>query len=496
MAKLIFPSGEEIQKAYKLTAKGEWNRIRNGIYIESQDSDEITKALDNDWMEVASNIFDDPVAVARTAAELKPAEGRLYFVSNKLSSTRVVKVGHLEFVISHGNTDRGVQQVGLDMTRSKPARYCLENLAPSRGNKNSKKTLGYQWVELELVKIIRRGGEEEINDLRDEARNLSVYLGLEEEFEKLNTLIVSLLSTHPAEGILQTHLGIAEAKGEPYDQLRLERFGALSEYLKTTELSPNDYEYNKSGWRNLTFFESYFSNYIEGTEFTLEEAEEIAFEKQVIYERHQDSHDVLAHIEISGDMAEMNKVPADAVELINILKVRHGILLSERPDKRPGQFKEKSNKAGRTDFVLPEFVEGTLVQGFDVYQSLPAGMLRGIFIHFMISEVHPFEDGNGRLARIMMNSELVSQDQYKMIIPIVHRDSYLNGLRASTRQGRFRTMVKVLHQMHCYTASLDWSEYGEVKAAIQEHAADKEPDEGIAIFNKVIAKLGGQYPAG
>ncbi len=109
---------------------------------------------------------------------------------------------------------------------------------------------------------------------------------------------------------------------------------------------------------------------------------------------------------------------------------------------------------------------------------------------------HPFDDGNGRLARIMMNAELVSQDQFKVIIPIVRRESYLNGLRSATRQGRFRIMVKVLHQMQCCTASMDWNEYAEVKATIQKDAADKEPDEGITIFNKVIAKLGGQYPAG
>lgn len=496
MARIIFPSSKEAQKASRLVAKGELFRIRKGIYIDTDDSEEITKTLNNNWMEVACNIIDGPVAVARTAIELKPAEGRLYFVSSKLKAHRAVKVWHLNFDISPGNTNLGVEQISLEMKRSNPARYCLENLVLSRGDKDSKKTLGKQWVELELVSIIRRGGEQAINDLRDEARSLSVDLGLEEELGKLDELIASLLKTHSAEGILQTRSGMAEAKGEPFDQFRLDRFRELGEYLKTTELSSNEHEYNKSGWRNLTFIESYFSNFIEGTEFTLEEAEEIAFEKKVVYQRHQDSHDILAHIEISGDMAEMHQVPADAVELIDILKVRHGILLSERPDKRPGRFKEKPNRAGGTDFVLPELVEGTLVQGFDVYQSLPPGMLRAIFIHFMISEVHPFDDGNGRLSRIMMNSELVSQDQYKLIIPIVHRESYLNGLRSSTRQGRFRTMVKVLHQMQCYTASLDWNEYGELKATIQEHAADREPDEGIAIFNKVIAKLGGQYPAG
>lgn len=496
MAKIIFPSSEEAQKASRLTAKGELFRIRNGIYTDTHDREEITKTLNNNWMEVACNLFHGPVAVARTAVELVPAEGRLYFVSSKLKAHRAVIVGHLNFDISPGNTDLGVEQIGLEMKRSNPARYCLENLVPSRGDKSSKKTLGSQWVESELVKIIRRGGEQAINDLIDEARNLSAGLGLEKEFGKLDKLIAALLKTHPAEGVLQTRSGMAEAKGEPFDQTRLERFRELGEYLKTTELSANDYAYNKSGWRNLTFFDSYFSNFIEGTQFTLEEAEEIAFTKKEIYERHQDSHDVLAHIEISGDIAEMNKTPADAAELIDILKVRHGILLAERPDKRPGHFKVKRNHAGETDFVLPELVDGTLVQGFEVYESLPAGILRAIFIHFMISEVHPFDDGNGRLSRIMMNAELVSQDQYKLIMPIVQRDSYLNGLRAATRQGRFRTMVKLLHQMQCYTSSLDWSEYGEVKAALQKHAADKEPDEGTATFNKEIAKLDGQYPPG
>jgi len=496
MAKLIFPSSEEAQKASRLVAQGKLYRIRNGIYINTSDADEVTKTLNSKWMDVACKIFDDPVAVARTASELRPALGRLYFVSSKLKAPRTTQVGHLTFYISPGNTDQGVEQMSLEMRRSNPARYCLENLAQSRGSENSKKTLGPEWVELELVKHLRRGGEQAVNVLRDEARNLAPVLELEEEFEKLNTLISALLRTHPAQGILQTRLGLASAKGEPFDQSRIDRLDELARYLNKADLTDNTYDYNKSAWRNLTFFESYFSNFIEGTEFTIEEAEEIAFEKKVNYDRHQDSHDILAHIEISGDMSEMHKIPASAAELIDILKVRHGLLLAERPDKRPGEFKLKPNKAGGSDFVLPELVEGTLVQGFDIYESLPVGLKRSIFIHFMISEVHPFDDGNGRLSRIMMNSELVSQDQHKLIIPIVQRDSYLNGLRSATRQGRFRTMVKVLHQMQCYTASLDWNEYGEVKTTIQENAADKEPDEGTTVFSRVIAKMGGQYPAG
>ena len=43
-----------------------------------------------------------------------------------------------------------------------------------------------------------------------------------------------------------------------------------------------------------------------------------------------------------------------------------------------------------------------------MYRTLDAPFRRAAFIHFLISEVHPFADGNGRMARVMMNAELVA----------------------------------------------------------------------------------------
>jgi hypothetical protein len=115
MAKVTFPTGKETQKASRLAEKGELFRIRRGIYIDTSDPEEITKTLNNKWMEVACNIIDGPVAVARTAVELKPAEGRLYFVSSKLRAHRAVNVWHLNFDISPGNTNLGVERVSLEI---------------------------------------------------------------------------------------------------------------------------------------------------------------------------------------------------------------------------------------------------------------------------------------------------------------------------------------------------------------------------------------------
>ncbi len=58
----------------------------------------------------------------------------------------------------------------------------------------------------------------------------------------------------------------------------------------------------------------------------------------------------------------MNKTPATHDELLNILQYRHHILLEARKSKKPGQFKDKNNRAGDTHFVDFNLVRGTLIK--------------------------------------------------------------------------------------------------------------------------------------
>lgn len=494
MAKLYFSKGQESKKLSRRYKKKGYLQIKKGIYIDTNDENEIYKILESRWWEIADFIFDESVVVDRTAKELKPSNGRLYFVSEHYSARRIVEVGHLKFVLRPGDTSHGVEQFTIELGKSDTARMCLENLATTKGK--NKRTLGRKWLEEELSRIIAQRGEDSLNAVRDKAREIAPYLELEKEFEILDKTISAVLNTHPSKGVLQTRIGMAQAEGEPYDQNRLDLFDAFYGYLQTLELSEKPYTFENSSWRHVSFFESYFSNYIEGTEFTIEEAEEIVFEGNYIPLRNEDSHDVSAHMEICSDVAEMKKTPSSTEEFLRILKVRHQLLLAERPNKRPGQFKEKANKAGGTTFVEPKNLEGTLVQGFEIYKKLKGGFKKAAFMHFLISECHPFDDGNGRLSRIMMNAELTLDDQIKIIIPTVHRDSYLNGLRKVSRESKFRTIIKVLHQMQAYSSSFQWEDYADVRDKIKLDAADKEPNEGVGRFNTVISKLGDDYPPG
>ncbi len=475
--------------------RGELTRVRNGVYVDSHDTAEIAEIIRKEWVAIANFLFTNPVAVYRTAFELGPANNRVYLMV-AMGKRRSVTVGPLQLSIEAGDVEHGVEHFSLSMRRSNVPRQLLENLTSGRTKKVFKKKLGREWVESQLLNEVTVRGETGVNRLRDEAAVLAPLLGMEKQQQQLNNMVSAILKTHPVDGVLTTRAGIAQALGKPFDRDRLERFSRLSNYLNKLDLSKHAYTYDNAGWRNLAFFESYFSNYIEGTRFTIDEAEGIVTSGRALYQRHEDSHDLLSHNDITGDHTEMTRTPDSADSFIDMLKLRHSILLAQRPDKRPGEFKNAPNQAGSTFFVPPDQVEGTLSQGFDLYRHMKAGIKRALFMHFLIAEVHPFDDGNGRMARIMMNAELVATDQHKIIVPTVCRENYLGGLRRATRQDSFRILTKVLHQLQQYSAARNWSDYGDVKTQLLSHAANQEADDGLMVFNKQLSQYAGDYQAG
>jgi len=249
-----------------------------------------------------------------------------------------------------------------------------------------------------------------------------------------NKIIGALFTTKPSK-ILKSNLALSRAAGFPYDKNRIELFEILFNYLHNKEFKDRpENNLTINSFRNFAFFEAYFSNYIEGTVFEVSEAKKIIDTGIPLPARSDDSHDVLGTYQIVSDRNEMKIITSDENEFLNLLQARHKILLSARIDKNPGQFKERNNRAGSTFFVDYKLVRGTLIRGFEYYKALTNPFARAAYIMFLVSEVHPFEDGNGRIARVMMNTELVNQNQCKIIVPTVYRDDYLLTLKRLSNQ--------------------------------------------------------------
>jgi hypothetical protein len=335
-----------------------------------------------------------------------------------------------------------------------PARAFLENMRPSRAREGVARTLSKREIEERLDDMLRHSGEPALQRLRDDARKIARRLGLRDELQRLDALIGALLGTREAP--LESPVGIARAAGLPYDPERLDLFQRLFTELAGT--APVTRLARPTDGVALPFFEAYFSNFIEGTEFAVDEAADIVFKGHIPAARPADAHDVLGAWKVVSDQREMSRLPRNTRELAALLKNRHAQIMEGRPDKGPGRFKADPNRAGSTVFVAPELVDGTLAKGFEIYRGLSSPLHRAIFMMFLVSEIHPFADGNGRIARIMMNAELVAAGENRIIVPTVYRNNYLMALKALSQNGITAALVRTMDFAQRYTAAVDFAE--------------------------------------
>lgn len=136
-------------------------------------------------------------------------------------------------------------------------------------------------------------------------------------------------------------------------------------------------------------------------------------------------------------------------------------------------------------FVAPNLVPGTLNEGFALYRSLESPFERAVYMMFLVSEVHPFADGNGRLARIMMNVELVAGAEERIVVPTVFRSNYLAALRALSRTGRPDPLIRVLDYAQRWTLALDWSSLEAAERELERCNAFLDSDEAEAMGKRL-----------
>ena len=478
LQEVIFGSSDSniSKKISKLEKEGKIRKIAPRLYTGNLEENPETIVRRNIFT-ILGRLFPGAVLSHRSALEFQPTSTNQIFLTHSYTKKNKLPGITIRFLAGKGAID-GDNILSGKVYASQRERAFLENLQTSRKSGPDSKTLPYPELEEKLEQIVRTNGEEELNKLRDRARDISKELRMEKEFVKLDRIISALLTTHSSK-ILKSPLATARAFGIPFDPYRYELFERLFRELKQFEF--RSFEENNvelSSFRNFAFYEGYFSNYIEGTIFAIDEAKKIIETQTPIPTRHQDSHDILGTYKIVSNKKEMSTTPKSTDELISILQYRHKTLLSARPDKNPGNFKNKNNFAGQTSFVDPKLVKGTLIKGFEFYSALNNPIAKAAYIMFMISEIHPFLDGNGRLARIMMNAELVVANQTKIIIPNVYREDYLLTLRKLTRQQEPDPYIRMLSRAHEFSSTIYGSSMDEIQDKLKKSNAFHSPNEG------------------
>lgn len=481
---LVFADAAASKRYQREVAAGRMRRLARGMYTPNlDDAPEIV--IQRNRHELLDALYPGTVVSHRSAIEIGAAVQPHIWLTAPLSKERTVKYPGLEIHIVPG---KGPVKGDVPFRRFHIAgqpRYFLENLMPSRGPAGERKTLPRAEIERRLAEIMVARGEGQLNRLRDAARAIAPELSLEKQAAEFDALIGALLGTRPDDAVIDK-TNIARAQAKPYDVDRVKLLEALVlavRDVQTPEFRPvPDLRGNIDVLHTFAFMEAYFSNYIEGTEFGVDEAKRVVFEGLEIPRRQDDTHDILNTYRLVVDTYEMSRLPRTPGELLELLKARHVAILEHRKDKNPGVWKELRNRAGNTGFVEPDLVEGTLVQAFDLYKALPHALARAIFMQLAVSEVHPFDDGNGRLSRVMMNAELTKANECRIIIPTVYRDDYITALKAFSQNRDTGPVVRMFERAHAFTASMDYSKYEAAKESFTRADAFKEPREGKLTF--------------
>lgn len=451
-----------------LASKGRVRKIGPRLYTTDVTSDPATVVRRHVW-HIVGLLVPGSVVSYRTAFEGRPADdGTVYVVAR---TARIITLPGLTIrvVRGPGPLDGDQTYIASLFLASRP-RLLLEGLRLTRTRgAHTSRALSRATVEEYLDRELRIAGDVRLNGIRDQARALADALNAADAFATLDGIIGTLLGTRNVP--LATGVARARAAGQPYDPARIALFHTLHAALRQRPMRPCSARVgSQEAFRVLAFFDAYFSNMIEGTEFEVEEARQIVFEGKIPAQRPQDAHDVLGTYRLVGSPQWMAVSVLDAASVdayLDRMRRAHADLMAQRPEVLPGEYKRLANRAGGTTFVSPDLVPGTLRYGVELARSLDHAFARAVFLKFVIAETHPFTDGNGRVARALMNAELSARGEQRLLIPTVYRDEYLTGLRAFSHTQYPNALIEVLEYAQAFTARIPCGAYAEAEAFLR-----------------------------
>ena len=185
---------------------------------------------------------------------------------------------------------------------------------------------------------------------------------------------------------------------------------------------------------------TYNSNHMEGSRLTHDqtryifETNTIGFENEVV-----NVDDV---IETANHFRCIDLVidQAGAALTEKLIKQLHFVLKTGTSDSRKdwfavGEYKKLPNEVGGNDTTLPENVGAEMRKLLASYNALPTKTFEDIVaFHVAFERIHPFQDGNGRVGRLILFKECLKHN----IIPFIIEDNlklfYYRGLKEWDRE--------------------------------------------------------------
>ena len=182
---------------------------------------------------------------------------------------------------------------------------------------------------------------------------------------------------------------------------------------------------------------AYNTNHIEGSTLTEEQTRYIFETNTILFEgdtiaKVDDILETANHFKLVDYMLDV----ADKKLTEKLIKEFHKILKDSTSDSRVewfnvGEYKQRVNTIGNgIKTSSPNNVEKDMAKLMDWYNSIKHVSIKDIIdFHYRFESIHPFQDGNGRIGRIIMFKECLKNNIIPFIIKDLDKLFYYRGLK-------------------------------------------------------------------
>lgn len=215
---------------------------------------------------------------------------------------------------------------------------------------------------------------------------------------------------------------------EKFDLAKVNVLEVLREQ-KEMELKGNLYH-------NTQVIFAYNTNHIEGSKLTEDQTRYIFETNTILFEGQtvasvDDILETANHFKLVDYMLDV----AEEKLTEEMIKKFHKILKEGTSDSRKewfndGDYKKLADETGNMQTSLPKNVARDMAKLMEWYNSLKKITIKEIIeFHYRFERIHPFQDGNGRVGRIIMFKECLKNNIVPFIILDKEKLFYYRGLK-------------------------------------------------------------------
>lgn len=190
----------------------------------------------------------------------------------------------------------------------------------------------------------------------------------------------------------------------------------------------------------------YNSNAIENSTLSLEETEKILL--QIDLDRYISEREIFEAKNLARVVSYIDKRAKEQELTSDVILSLHKMLMSNIRDEIAGRFRKDGEyvRVGSHIAPAPKEIRDSLEKIFSEYNATShESIVRRIArLHLAFEYLHPFNDGNGRIGRVMNNYLLIREGFVPINIKFIDRMKYYDAFKEFNEKGTTKIMEEIV----------------------------------------------------